>query len=393
MSVGSVGYAQATSPQLPPTIHREGVVLDATTGEPIAAAKITVQAEIPGKNAFTATVDTDSAGRFHIDAPYMLYGQSSLWASKPGYTWKDQRLGDQRRDPSGDSYERHIVFRLLALGAVAPEEKASPQVEIPVHVTDRLGATVAGLTEDDFELWEDGVAQTVSHFSVEEAPLSVGLVFDCSGSMQDKIGRAAEVARSFLRTANPGDEFFLVDFSDGPKLVSPFTTDAGDVLAHILPTGAVGATALLDAIQLSLKQMKNAVNPRKALVVLSDGGDNRSGHSRREVEMALVESDVQVYAVGLYSAGNSQKLSREERDGLRLLQELSDRTGGGILPVSIADGLPAIGDAISERIDKDLRTQYVLGYSPTDLSRDGKYHRIAVKVNRAGLHVYSQPGY
>jgi Ca-activated chloride channel family protein len=139
--------------------------------------------------------------------------------------------------------------------------------------------------------------------------------------------------------------------------------------------------------------MKNAVNPRKALVVLSDGGDNQSRHSRRELETALVESDVQVYAVGLYSADNSQKMSREERDGLKLLQELSDRTGGGIVPVSIADELPAIGDAISELINKDLRTQYVLGYSPTDFSRDGKYHRIAVKVNRAGLHVDSQRGY
>jgi hypothetical protein len=85
-------------------------------------------------------------------------------------------LGDQRRDPSGDFYERHIVFRLLALGAFTPWEKALPQVEIPVHVTNQLGATVAGLTKDDFELWEDGVPQTVSHFSVQEAPLSVGLL-------------------------------------------------------------------------------------------------------------------------------------------------------------------------------------------------------------------------
>src|SRR5580692_2085892 len=129
MSVGSVGYAQTTSPQPLRAIHRDGVVLDAITGEPIVAAKITVKAAIPGKNTFTATVDTDSAGRFHIDAPYLSDGQSSLWASKSGYTWKDQRLGDQRRDPSGDFYERHIVFRLLASGAFAPAENTPPQVE------------------------------------------------------------------------------------------------------------------------------------------------------------------------------------------------------------------------------------------------------------------------
>jgi Ca-activated chloride channel homolog len=265
----------------------------------------------------------------------------------------------------------------------------SALVEIPVHVTNDLGATVAGLAKDDFELWEDGVPQTVTHFSMEDAPASVGLVYDCSGSMHDKIRKAAEAAQTFFRTANPGDEFFLVEFSDWPKLVTPFTTDAGDIWAHIQRTNPFGRTALLDAIQLSLKQMKKAVNPRKALVVLSDGGDNESRHSRREVEMALVESDVQLYAMGIYSTGDSRKLSSEERNGPKLLEELSDRTGGRMLTVSNAEDLPSI----SERISRDLRTQYVLGYSPANLLRDGKYHRITVKVNRADLHVYSRPGY
>jgi hypothetical protein len=118
ISVASVGYGQATSPQSLPTIHREGVLLDATTGEPIAAAQITVKPEIPGKNAFTSTVDTDSEGRFQIDAPFLKYGGNYFWASRPGYTWNDQSPGDQRLEPSGDVYVRHIVFRLLALSTI-----------------------------------------------------------------------------------------------------------------------------------------------------------------------------------------------------------------------------------------------------------------------------------
>ncbi len=265
----------------------------------------------------------------------------------------------------------------------------SALVQIPVHVTNELGANVAGLSKDDFALWEDGIPQDITHFSMDDVPASVGLVYDCSGSMRDKMGKAAAAAAAFFHTANPGDEFFLVEFGDWPKLAEPFTTRVDDILTRILRTKPFGRTALLDALQMAMKQMKKAVNPRKALVILSDGGDNQSRRNLRQIESALVESDVQVYAMGLYSSTQAGKLTPEERAGPKLLAQISQQTGGRLFSVTSADELPGI----SMRISKDLRTEYVLGYSPSSIRRDGKYHQLQVQVNRAGLHVYSRTGY
>ena len=265
----------------------------------------------------------------------------------------------------------------------------SALVQIPVHVTNIFGANVAGLTKDDFQLSEDGVAQSIAHFSMDDAPASVGLVYDCSGSMHDKMGQSAAAAAAFFHTANVEDEFFLVEFGDWPKLATPLTTHVDEILTRILRTKPFGRTALLDALAMAMKQMKKAANPRKALVILSDGGDNQSRRNRREIESALVESDVQVYAMGLYSRGDSHKLSPEERNGPKLLEEISEKTGGRMFTVSSADDLAGI----SGRISKELRTEYMLGYSPVAVARDGKYHRITVKVKDADLRVYSRTGY
>ena len=265
----------------------------------------------------------------------------------------------------------------------------STLVEIPVHVTNSLGATVTGLSKDDFLLMEDDVPRDITHFSMDDAPASIGLVYDTSGSMHDKIGQAAAAAEAFFHTANPEDEFFLVEFGDWPKLASPFTPHGQDILSRILRMKPYGRTALLDAVHMSIKQMKKAAKPRKALLVLSDGGDNQSRHSLREVEQTLVESDVQLYAMGIYSHLPGRKLSSEERNGPKLLADISERTGGRLYTVTNADELPAI----SARISKELRTQYVLGFTPAALARDGKYHRIKVKVTSPELHVYARAGY
>jgi Ca-activated chloride channel homolog len=265
----------------------------------------------------------------------------------------------------------------------------SALVQIPVHVTNAFGANVAGLTKDDFQLWEDGAPQSIAHFSMDDAPASVGLVYDCSGSMRDKMRQAADAAEAFFHTANAEDEFFLVEFGDWPKLAAPLTTRADEILTRILRTKPFGRTALLDALEMAMKQMKKAANPRKALVILSDGGDNQSRRNRREIESALVESDVQVYAMGLYSRGDSRKLSPEERNGPKLLEEISAKTGGRMFTVESADDLPGI----SERISKELRTEYMLGYTPAMFTHDGKYHRITVKVKAPELRVYARTGY
>lgn len=264
----------------------------------------------------------------------------------------------------------------------------SSLVLIPTHVTNSIGAIVPNLTKFDFQITDDNVPQTITHFSMDDAPASIGLVYDCSGSMRDKMHRSAAAAEAFFRTANPQDEFFLVEVGDRAKLAVPFSVQTDEILSRIEGTKPFGRTALLDALQLSMKQMKKARNLRKALVILSDGGDNQSRHNVRQIKAGLLESDVQVYAMGLFDA-NDRKRTSEERRGPDLLSELTEQTGGRLYPVANLDEL----SAISARISGDVRTQYVLGYSPLNGTRDGKYHRVQVSVTLPALHTYYRQGY
>ncbi|MGA2113904.1 MAG: VWA domain-containing protein [Bryobacteraceae bacterium] len=261
-------------------------------------------------------------------------------------------------------------------------------VLIPAHVTNEFGAIIANLTVHDFHITDDNVPQTITHFSREDAPASIGLVYDCSGSMRGKMHRSAAAAEAFFRTANPADEFFLVEVGDRAKLAVPFSIRTGDILSRISATKPFGRTALLDALQVAMTQMKKARNLRRALVVLSDGGDNQSRHNLRQVKAGLLEADTQVYAMGLFN-GSDHKLTREERLGPDLLSELAEQTGGRLYPVRNPDEL----SAISARISDDVRTQYVLGYSPLNGARDGRYHRVKVTVNSPDLRAYYRSGY
>ncbi len=211
--------------------------------------------------------------------------------------------------------------------------------------------------------------------------------------MRDKMRKASEAAAAFFKTANAEDEFFLVEFGDRPRLAVPFTTDSQQVYHRIAGLRPFGRTSLLDAIHLALAQMKGARNSRKALVIFSDGGDNCSRQTAGQIKNALVESDIQLYAMGIFDPEDSRKQSREERNGPKLLDELAAKTGGYNYPVDDLEELPAI----SARISRELRTEYVLGYSPAGVARDGKYHR--VRVTLAGpaearqLRTYYRQGY
>jgi Ca-activated chloride channel family protein len=253
----------------------------------------------------------------------------------------------------------------------------SSLVLIPAHVTNAAGVSVTNLIKDDFHLFEDNVEQSITHFAQEDAPISIGLLFDTSGSMHDKMRKASEAAAAFFKTANAEDEFFLVEFGDKPRLALPFTTDSDQVYRKITGLKPFGRTSLLDAIHLALIQMKRARNTRKALVVFSDGGDNCSRQTASQIKSALVESDIQLYAMGIFDREFSRKHTpREERDGPQLLDELAAQTGGSNYPVNDLEQLPAI----SAHISKELRIEYVLGYSPSGAARDGKYHRIRVTL-------------
>jgi Ca-activated chloride channel homolog len=278
--------------------------------------------------------------------------------------------------------------------AIAPRERPhSPGTEatlridsslvlIPVHVTNALGATINGLDRREFRLFEDNVEQTISSFYTDDAPVSVGILFDASGSMRPKMDKSCEAAASFFRTANPQDEFFLVQFNDRVHLLAPFTTNIDTVYDQIARIRPSGRTSLLDAVYLALGQMKRAHNPRKALVIISDGGDNWSHHSTRQVTRALIESDVQIYAMGIFDSDYLEKHPMEERDGPALLDDLALQSGGRHFPVRKVEDLPAI----SERVGRELRSQYLLGYHSANDSRDGKYRKVKVGLAVPATH-------
>jgi VWFA-related protein len=277
----------------------------------------------------------------------------------------------------------NIIPRNRALAAKISEDYPHadlrvdvPLVLIPVHVTTPAGISVPGLKKENFRLFEDNVEQKIVHFSNEDAPLSIGLLFDASGSMENKIRKSWEAAAEFFKTANSEDEFFLVQFSDRPKLLLPFTQDSDEVYQRIARVKPFGRTALLDAIGVGLSEMKRARYLRKAMVILSDGGDNRSRYTRGEIKNALLESDVQIYAMGIFDLDPSHKQPAEERNGPVLLSELADDTGGRHIAVERLEDLPAV----CTRIGKELRDQYILGYYPTNEARDGKHRSVKVTV-------------
>jgi VWFA-related protein len=249
-------------------------------------------------------------------------------------------------------------------------------VLVPVHAVSATGANVTDLAVANFRVFEDGVEQKITYFSQDDAPLSVGLVFDSSGSMSNKIRKSATAAAAFFKTANASDEFFLVEFGERPKLLTPFTPDSDEVYQKIVHTRAFGRTPLIDAIHLALLQMKNAKNSRKVIVILSDGGDNRSRLTRGQIKGALVESDVQLYAMGIFDSEDLPKHSREEQNGPRLLDELAEHTGGRVYTVDNLDNL----ESISSRLGSALRSEYLLGYMPSNANRDGKYRPIKVDL-------------
>ena len=234
---------------------------------------------------------------------------------------------------------------------------------IPVSVTDALDHPLLGLKKDDFRLFEENAEQEILSFSSEEGPVSLGIVFDKSGSMRSRIDKSISAVHQFLETTLPGDEFLLVSFSDVPELVTGFTPRIEDIDRELSFVEPQGWTALRDAMYLAVQQTKKAKNSRRALLVLTDGGDNNSRYTESEVRSLIVESDVRVYVIGI-----------SERP--KFLQRIADETGGRAFWVRRVDELP---DAI-ERLSTEFRSHYLLGYRSTNSENDGKYRKVKVQV-------------
>ncbi|MGH9507004.1 MAG: VWA domain-containing protein [Terriglobales bacterium] len=266
------------------------------------------------------------------------------------------------------------------------------QVLVPVTVTDPMDRLVTGLSEDQFAVYEDGVKQKLNTFSTDDAPISVGIVFDSSGSMSDKIEKSRQALGAFFRTANPQDEFFIVDFSAEPHLLGGFSDQPSQLLNRVAFIPAHGRTALLDAIYLGLEEMRQADHSRKALLIISDGGDNHSRYTEDEIRNVVRESNVEIYAIGVFSLVGD-RFTPEEREGPALLSDICQASGGRMFTVQDVDELPDI----AEKIGEELRNQYLLGYIPTDQQRNGKWRKIHVKLHPPPglppLTVYARAGY
>jgi len=240
-------------------------------------------------------------------------------------------------------------------------------------VTDSMQRFVIGLNQENFQVFEGKKPQTIRNFSREDMPASIGIILDMSGSMKDKIERLREAVTQFCEAANPRDEFFMIVFSDQPRLAIDFTSSSDDIEHELVFTQAQGRTSLLDAIHMGLRKMEEAKYGKRALLIVSDGGDNHSRHNEPDIRALTKESDVMIYSIGLF---DRYVPTAEEMRGPALLSEIAEPTGGRAYTLDNPNEMPAL----ARRIGLELRTQYVLAYRPQTLTEDGKWHKIKVKL-------------
>jgi Ca-activated chloride channel family protein len=295
---------------------------------------------------------------------------------------KPVTIGDVRKDTVSTSFKPGKTIKFDVDLAI-----------VNVTVTDPYNRLVTGLETDNFRVFEDNVEQEVVTFSAEDVPISIGVIFDYSGSMSNKVGKAREAAVQFFKTANPQDEFFLVSFNERAELTSEFTNSVEDLQSRMMLTVPKGRTALLDAIYLGLSQMRGAHNAKRALLILSDGGDNHSRYNESDIKRLVKEADTQLYAVGIFDPLGYRNRTPEELGGPSLLSEVTEMTGGRVFAVEKLDDLPDI----ASKIGMELRNQYVLGYRPSNKAHDARWRKLKIKLRAPKglppLSVYSKTGY
>jgi VWFA-related protein len=262
-------------------------------------------------------------------------------------------------------------------------------VVLHATVTDRQGGFVSNLGERDFEVYENGVSQRIQLFRNEDIPVSVGLVVDHSTTMRPKLAEVSAATRTFVRSSNREDEMFVVNFNEAVSLGLPgtirFTNDTAELENAIATAPAGGQTALYDAIAKALEELQAGSRDRKALIVVSDGGDNASARSLAQVMKLAGQSSAVIYTVGVFDEADPDR-------NPGVLKRLAQATGGeAFLP-----NQPGEVVAICERIARDIRHQYTIGYVPINLPPDGAYRAIRVLARTKGrdkLSVRTRTGY
>jgi Ca-activated chloride channel family protein len=265
-------------------------------------------------------------------------------------------------------------------------------VLVPVTITDGWNRLVMGLHRDDFTLLENGKEQQIEYFSTQDAPISACLIFDTSASMKNKFDLARKAVEQFVINSNPDDEFCLITFSDHPNFVVGFGDPVQTVLDKLSLVQPGGRTALFDAVYMGADELRRAHNPRKVLLIISDGEDNRSRYTAQEITNIVMESDLQAYGIGIFE-GWYPFSGPENTRGARLLRKMADDTGGASMILTDRKELEGAARVLNLR----MRNQYVLGYRPANDEEDGKWRDIEVKLNHprdsSSLHVATKSGY
>ncbi|MFZ0296023.1 MAG: VWA domain-containing protein [Candidatus Sulfotelmatobacter sp.] len=262
-------------------------------------------------------------------------------------------------------------------------------VLVPVTISDSKNHTVTTLKKEDFAVYEDNKRQEIRYFSTEDVPISVALLVDVSKSMSDKIDAEREAIVKFFNNANPDDEYFAIAFSDHPRVVADSTQSIDQLEGKLLAEEPGGPTAMLDAVYLAVSKLRSARYERKAILILSDGGDNNSRYRLREIKSVVQESDIQIYAVGLFETFFFNTI--EERLGKEWLSEITDATGGRTITVDNRGKVPEAAASIS----REMRNQYVLGYRPMKTTKT-KRRKIKIRLTSTDerfLRAYYKQGY
>jgi len=360
------------------------------------ASRLAAQPWFDGKDGNKATDDNGAAAPKDGNSANNN-NAASVTAAKDGTSaTKDAAAGKDSSAAKDESKAKEDVKRDTPGLAFKPGQTMHMDVDLAlvnVTVTDPYNRLVTGLDTDNFRVFEDNVEQELVTFSAEDVPISIGVIFDFSGSMANKVSKAREAAIQFFKTANPQDEFFLVSFNERAELTSSFTNSIEDLQSRMMLTVPKGRTALLDAIYLGLSQMRGARNAKRALLILSDGGDNHSRYSENDIKRLVKEADTQLYAVGIFDPLGYRNRTPEELNGPSLLGEVTEMTGGRVFAVERLEELPDI----ATKIGMELRNQYVIGYRPSNKTHDARWRKVKVKLRAPKglppLSVYAKTGY
>lgn len=299
---------------------------------------------------------------------------------------------------------RFVIPLMILVMASQASAQREPPVKVDVDlvlvnasVSDRKGSAVTGLDKSHFQVWEDKVEQDIRYFSAEDVPVSMGIVFDISGSMRNKFAVARDAVLRFLQTGGPEDEYALIEFSDRPQLAQDFTSDIKEFQSRIALASPSGYTALYDAVYMGVERLRHRPNRRKALLLVTDGEDNRSHYNFNDVKELAKEADVQLFAIGIpgypgLQLGTSMIDARKGNrvPGQDVLEELVGLAGGQAFFTRDVREL----DGICQKISDNLRNEYVIGYAPTNTIKDGRWRKLHLKVNDTShVSVHARSGY